>query len=62
MYSYEIDQIIKSKNYHINPETYFQICNTSPQILRVKYDPFDNQYKIWTDDSYYWKFNIYRKE
>lgn len=58
MYSYEIDQIIKFKKYHINPKTYFQICNTSPQISRVKYDPSDNQYEIWTDDSYYWKFNI----
>ena len=62
MYSYEIDQTIKSQNYNIDSETYMDICNTSQQISRVKYDPYDNKYEIWTNDNYYWKINVYRKE
>lgn len=46
MYSYEIDQTIKSQNYNINSDTYLNICYTSPQISRVKYNPYDNKYEI----------------
>lgn len=62
MYSYEIDEILESQNYNIDSESYINICNTSPQISRVKYDPYDNKYEIWTSDNYSWKINVYRKE
>lgn len=62
MYSYEIDKILESHNYNIDSETYIDVCNTSPQITRVKYDPYDNKYEIWTNDNYSWKINVYRKE
>lgn len=62
MYSYEIDQTLESQNYNIDSETYIDICDTSPQISRVKYDSYDNKYDIWTNDNFYWKFNVYRKE
>lgn len=58
MYSYEIDQTIKSQNYHISPEIYLHICNTSPQIVRVKYDPYNENFNIWTDDNCNWIFKI----
>lgn len=62
MYSCEINQILESQNYNIDSETYIDICSTSPQISRVKYDPYDNKYEIWTNDNYSWKINVYRKE
>lgn len=62
MYSSEIDQIIESQYYNIDSETYMDICSTSPQISRVKYAPYDNKYEIWTNDNFYWKFNVHRKE
>lgn len=62
MYSYEIDKTLKFRNYNIDSETYIDICNTSQQISRVKYDPYDSKYEIWTNDNYYWKINVYRKE
>lgn len=61
MYSCEIDKTLKSHNYNIDSETYIDMCSTSTQISRVKYDPYDNKYEIWTNDNYYWKFNVYRK-
>ena len=60
MYSHEIDQILSSHDYNIDSNTYMNICKTSSQISRVKYDPYENKYEIWTYDNYYWKFNIYK--
>lgn len=62
MYSHEIDRKVKSYNYNIDSETYLDICNTSPQISRLKYNPYENKYEIWTNDEYSWKINVYRKE
>lgn len=62
MYSYEIDNILKSKNYNIDSNMYMNICSASPQIIRIEYEPYGNYFRIWTDDGYYWKFSVYRKE
>lgn len=62
MYSREIEDILKSKNYNIDSHTYINICSSSPQIIHVKYDPYGQYFEIWTNDDFYWKFNVYRKE
>lgn len=59
MYSCEIDTLLKSNNYNIDSQTYINICNTSPQLARIKYDPYGNYFEIWTKDNYYWKFTVY---
>ena len=56
MYSYEIDQVIKSQNYNIASKTYINICNTIPQISQIIYTSFENMFEFWTSDKYYWKF------
>ena len=58
MYSYEINQTIVSQNYNIDSETYMDVCNTSPQISRVKYEPFEDNFNIWTNDNYHWTFKV----
>lgn len=58
MYSYEIDQTIKYRDYNIDSKTYLHICQSSPQISRVKYEPFDDNFNIWTDDNYHWTFRV----
>jgi hypothetical protein len=62
MYSYEIDQTIKSHNYNIDSETYIDICSTSPQIFHLKYTKEENKFEIWTSDNYYWKIDVFRKD
>lgn len=62
MYSYEIDQTLKSHNYTIDADTYIEICKTSPQIFHLRYNQGENKYEIWTNDNYYWKIEVYRKE
>lgn len=58
MYSHEIEEKLKSENYYIDSDTYLNICYTSPQISRVKYDTFSNDYNIWTKDNWHWTFKI----
>lgn len=61
MYSHEIDQTLKSENYNIRSDTYLRICDSSPQITHIKYDPYSDSFELWSTDNYYWKINVYRK-
>lgn len=61
MYSWEIEQLLKLRNYFISNEEYFKICRTSPQINYVKYDPYEDILEITTKDNYYAKFKVYKK-
>lgn len=58
MYSYEIDQLIKLRNYLIENEEYMKIVLNSPQISYLKYDPFTKDYEMWTSDNFYWKYKV----
>ena len=62
MYSYEIDSIMKQNDYTIYANTYIDICASSPQIIRTHYEAFGDYFEMWTDDRYYWKFMVERKE
>ena len=61
MYSWEIDSIMKHNDYAIPVNIYIYIyidvCS-SPQIIRTHYDAFGDYFEIWTDDRYYWKFQV----
>lgn len=61
MYSYEITQTLESQDYNLDSGTYINICHTSPQISRVKYDPYSNSFEVWTNDNSYWRFSVHRK-
>ena len=59
MFSWELDDLIKRNNYILSKHDYCSISfNTCPQISRIKYDPFENKFEIWTLDGYYWKIEI----
>lgn len=62
MYSWEIEQLIKFKNYLIDVEDYIKILSTSPQIREVKYNPYENNFKIYTEDNLNIKFNVKKRE
>lgn len=61
MYSYEIDSIMRQNNYIISVNTYIDICASSPQIIRIHYEPFGDYFEIWTNDEYYWKIKVFKK-
>lgn len=60
MYSYEIEKLLKLKNYLISNREYFEICNTSPQIKRISCD--DDNFRIQTSDNYDLHFKVYLKK
>lgn len=62
MYSHEIEQLLKIRNYLIDSEEYLNIMTTSPQIDHVKYSPYTDDFETWTNDNYYWKYKVYVKE
>ncbi len=58
MYSYEINDLLIRSNFRISAEVYWQICK-SPQVCRVKYNPYGDFTELWTSDGNYWKVTVY---
>ena len=52
MYSYEIEEYLKERNYKITPLEFMAIINTSPQIKQVLLENNNAIYTILTDDNY----------
>lgn len=59
MYSYEIDNKLKSSDYIISGEEYIHIFRTSPQITHVKFSGFTQEYEMSTADNYHWHFIVH---
>ena len=60
MYSWEIQQLLEYRNYLISNKEYFNILDTSPQIRGIEYKPYEDNFYMWTDDNYNFKFKVYR--
>jgi hypothetical protein len=61
MYDWEFQNYLTERNYKLTNNEYLYICNTCPQISRVKYNSFGDTFEIWTDCNYF-KFEVYYKE
>ena len=57
MYSYEIDNYLKERNYYLNSEEiqFITDITVNTQICRISYNQEFNFYQIWTKDGYYFK-------
>ncbi|MBQ1496010.1 MAG: hypothetical protein IIZ40_01480 [Bacilli bacterium] len=53
MYSYEIENLLKLKNYLVSIQEYLEIVK-SPQIDHIKYE--NDMFYLWTNDDY--KFTL----
>ena len=60
MFSHEIDSYLRSRNWFLTKEEYIYVSDieASPQICRIKYEPFDNSFYMETNDGYNWSFGI----
>ena len=58
MYSWEIQQLMEYKNYLLTCKEYIDMVFGSSQITRVRYNPYSNDYEIWTTDDYYVRFKV----
>ncbi len=61
MYSHEIKQLLEYRNFIISNLEYFEVCKTSPQIAGIQYKPDEDNFYIWTNDNYNFKFKVYKK-
>jgi hypothetical protein len=52
MYSHEVEQLLKIRNYLIAYKEFIQITKSSPQINHIKYNPFEDNIEMWTTDNY----------
>lgn len=58
MYSYEIENLLKLRNYLVSVQEYLDIIK-SPQIDHIKYE--NDTFNMWTNDNYNFTLKI-RKE
>lgn len=60
MYSWEIDNYLRNRNYVINKDEYMIITDITlnSQISRIKYDAYANSFYIETSDGYNWIFRM----
>ena len=59
MYSHEIEELLKVKQYLLAAKEYINICWTSPQIREMKYNKDTDLFEMWTDDNYYFQFRVH---
>ena len=60
LYSSEIEQFLKERNYVVTPEecNVLMDVNTNTQIKKMKYFCGNNEYHIVTDDGYHFIFYV----
>lgn len=60
MYSSEMEQFLKERDYLLTAEecNYLMDVNTNTQIINMKYFCDNNEYHICTDDGYYFVFHV----
>ena len=58
MYSWEIQNFLKEKNYQIGGDDLLKIISIkeNPQLTHIKYNPFNNSYEIWDKEGNYFYF------
>ena len=62
MYSEEITELLRDKNYNIDSKTYIHMIYSSSQINHIIYKPFGDYYEMWDCDGTYWKYKVYLSE
>jgi hypothetical protein len=59
MYDWELKKYLEQKNYNLNHKDYLYVCKTCPQLNHIKYDPYENLFKMWTVDGEYFEFKVH---
>ncbi len=66
MYTWEIEKLLKLKNYILYCDEYLHIVKTSPQIKKIKYNAYDDTFETWTKEDNgsinYFKYKVRKRE
>ena len=57
MFSYEIDELLRNKNYEINMDDYKRIIESS-QVTNINYNKDHDDFTVSTEDRYSWNFKV----
>ena len=57
MYSNEILELLRLRNYLISVEEYIKLISSS-QVKYVKYNPFEDKFYVSTNDNYNFEFRV----
>lgn len=57
MYTWEIDDLVRSRGNILSVQEYIQVCR-SPQVDHVKRDGDGDRVQIWTKDGGFWEIEI----
>ena len=58
MFSWEIKKVLEENSYYIGSNTYINIVLSSPQIVYMKYDPFNDTVEMGDNEMNFWKFRV----
>lgn len=58
MYPNELEQFIKARNYYLGGDDLMLATSTieNPQLNHIKYEPYENKYKMWDKEGNYYEF------
>ena len=59
MYDWELHNYLKERNYNLNHLEYDYVCKTCPQLNHIKYEPYEDLFKMWSNDGEYFEFKVY---
>lgn len=57
MYSHEILELLRLRNYLISVEEYIRLVSSN-QVKYVKYNPFEDKFYVSTNDNYNFEFRV----
>ena len=60
MYPNELEQFIKARNYYLGGDDLMLATSTieNPQLNHIKYEPYENKYKMWDKEGHYYEFTL----
>lgn len=64
MYSWELDQFIKDRSNTLTVSEYFEVTDftKNPQLARVKYNAYEDDFQIITNDGFSWIVRLKKYE
>ena len=57
MYSNEILELLRLRNYLVSVEEYIKLISSN-QVNYVKYNPFEDKFYVSTNDNYNFEFRV----
>lgn len=66
MYTWEIENLLKMRNYILYNDEYLNMISTSPQIKHIKYNDYKNEFETWTREEnnreHYFKYKVRKRK